>query len=63
MDTVNMIIDIVSSLGFPIACCVALFWRSYKDEEARRQEMEKMRITIENNTIALTKLCDKVDNE
>lgn len=62
MDT-NTIIQIVNSLGFPIVMCGALFWRQVKSDEQHKVEMDKLSEALNNNTVAITKLSDKLDKE
>lgn len=59
MDMTN-VTQIISSLGFPIAACIALFWKMNKEEAAHKEETEKLRQTIENNTLILTKLYERL---
>lgn len=70
----NTVIQIVSTLGFPIVMCgLMAYYVKYisdKQREERKQlneqhmqEINEMRTTIENNTIALQKLCDKLGGE
>ena len=58
---INIILQAVSTVGFPIVCCGALFWKMNKDNERHRQEMETLRTAIENNTAALIELQVKCD--
>lgn len=80
---VNQVIQIVSTLGFPIVMCGAMAWYVYhisethrkdatrREEEHRqeveklnerhKEEMEKVTEAINNNTLALTKLCERMD--
>ena len=58
---VGAIIQIVGSLGFPIAACVAVFWYLMKESENHKEEMNKLSEALQNNTIALTKLCDELE--
>lgn len=44
------IINIISTVGFPIACCVYLFYSNAKQQEKHEEEIDKLRETIENNT-------------
>ena len=60
---VNALIQLVSSLGFPIVCCGALFWKMVKTDEQHRVEMEKVTEALNNNTIALTNLSNKLGGE
>lgn len=59
MDT-STIVQIISSLGFPIACCVAMFWQNNKLNESHKEETAKLNEAINNNTIALNHLIDKI---
>lgn len=57
---ISTIVQIVSSLGFPIACCVAMFWQNNKLNESHKEETTKLNEAINNNTIALNHLIDKI---
>lgn len=70
----NDVVQIISTLGFPIAMCVGacffikyLFDASNKQMEEMRkehkEEVANMSKAIENNTIALTKLYERLDKE
>lgn len=54
------IIEIISSLGFPIACCVALFIQNEKQDVRHRDETEMLRNTIEKNTQILIELVAEI---
>lgn len=58
MDT-TAITTFVSTVGFPIAACVAIWWKSNKDTEAHKAEVQTLAEAINNNTIALTKLAER----
>lgn len=62
--SVNEIVQLVGSLGFPIVCCGVLFWDHLKTEERRqednqmhKEEVAELRKSIEANTIAINSLC------
>lgn len=57
------IANIISNLGFPIAVCVACFWYINKLNEQHTEEMNKVTEAVNNNTIALTQLIDKIGKE
>ena len=72
INMANEVVQIISTLGFPIAMCVGacIFIKYQFDsnnknmEELRKEhkeEVEKMTTAITNNTIALTKLIEKLD--
>ena len=60
---VSALIQVVGSLGFPIAACVAVFWYLMKESENHKAEVNKLSEALQNNTIALTKLCDELEKE
>lgn len=53
---VQVIGQLVASLGFPIVACGALFWMVNKNEERHKEEMDSLRKTIEDNTNVLASL-------
>ena len=54
------IISIISTLGFPIAGCVALFWYMTKQDERHKEETDKLKESIDNNTLIITKLYERL---
>lgn len=58
---VSGIVQVVGSLGFPIAACIAVFWYLMKESENHKAEVTKLSEAIQNNTLALTKLCDELE--
>lgn len=52
----NTIIQIISSLGFPIVMCGALFWYMVKQREAHKEETDHLKDTINENTKVLAEL-------
>lgn len=52
----NELLSAISTVGFPIAACIALFYSNQKSEERHKEEMSKLDSAIDNNTIAITKL-------
>lgn len=58
----NTIIQLVGSLGFPIAMCIYMTYSNNKLNEQHRESEAKLTEIINNNTLALTKLSDRIDN-
>ena len=65
----EVFIQVVSTLGFPIACCIACGWyvkyitdknREQLDKimEQHQSEMKEVTQALNNNTLAITKLTD-----
>ena len=57
---VTAIVQVVSSLGFPIAVCLICFWYINKIEEMHSNEVQKLTDALNNNTLIMQKLCDKM---
>jgi preprotein translocase subunit YajC len=57
---INGVSQIISNLGFPIAVCVALFWYLMRENDAHKEETEKLREALENNTLIITKLYERL---
>ena len=55
---VSAISALISNLGFPIACVVAMFWMMNKEREDHKEEMQKVTDAVNNNTLALQRLVD-----
>lgn len=58
----NAIVQFINGVGFPIACCVALFFQNNKQAENHTKEMAELKTVIENNTLVLRELVTKVDD-
>ena len=56
----NLILQAISTVGFPICACGALFWLVNKLESEHKQEVNSLRDIIERNTEALIELKDIV---
>lgn len=52
----NEIIQAVSTVGFPIACCCFLLWQNSKQDAYHREQQEKLRETIAGNTKSIEEL-------
>ena len=59
--TVNDIIAIIQSVGFPVVMCGALFWYMISQTKEHAVESKEMREAISALNIAITKLTDKLD--
>lgn len=53
---IGVITQLTGSLGFPIACVVAMFFFWNKEREDHKSEMQKMTEALNNNTLALIKI-------
>ena len=55
--------SLIGQLGFPIACVITMFYMWNKEREDHKQEIAEVTKAVENNTIAVTKLVEKLSNE
>lgn len=58
----NTIATIISTVGFPIAACVALFWQSNEMQKQHKEEMDGVKEALNNNTLVVQKLVDKLSD-
>lgn len=56
------IAQIISTLGFPIAVCVYMFWSQEKEREAHKTETDKLTEALNNNTVVIQSLKDAIDH-
>lgn len=57
---IQVIGQLVASLGFPIVACGAMFWMVNKQEERHKDEITGLSKTIEDNTTVLQSLKDLI---
>lgn len=62
MDT-QTIMTAISTVGFPIVMSLILIYLVYKQGEDHKEEMNQMRESINNNTLALQHLTDLISKE
>lgn len=74
ISEINTITQMITSVGFPIAMCCAMGWyvkytsdrHSTEVQQLNKQhqeEMEQVTEALNNNTLALQKLCDKIGGD
>lgn len=57
---VQVILQAISTVGFPIVCTAAMFWKLNKQDTDHKEEVRTMTEAVNNNTLALQKLIDKL---
>lgn len=60
---VTDIANIITSLGFPIAVCLICFWYIAKKDTLHREETQKLADALNNNTLVMQQLVDKLNKE
>lgn len=54
------ILSMVGTVGFPIVMCLLLYYRDNKRDEQHRAEVEKLATAVQNNTLVMQKILDKL---
>lgn len=57
------IVNIISTVGFPIACCCALFWFLTKEMENHNKESKAMQEALTDLKIAITELTAQLEQK
>lgn len=57
---IETITNLLSNFAFPVVCVVVLFVMWYRETEKHETEMDKMTEALNNNTLAMQKLVDKL---
>ena len=71
--TVETIMNIIGSYGFPICACIAMAWffnkvnENYRNDikelsASHKEEVKAMTEAINSNTLVIQKLCDSLDD-
>lgn len=72
MDEVSGVVQIISTVGFPICMCIGMgYYIKYLNDQhineieklnsAHKTETQELTKTIENNTVVMEKLSTKID--
>lgn len=70
----NEIMTMITTVGFPTVACIGIAWfckytndnyrQDLKEANAEHKaEMDKITAALNNNTLALTKLCERMERE
>ena len=61
MEWIQAISQLFSSLGVPVACLAVTFYLWYRETENHKEEIQNLTEVLNNNTMAIQKLADKLD--
>lgn len=53
MEGLDVITNIINTMGFPIACVIVLFWLLYKEQKSHEAESDKWCDAFNNNSTVL----------
>lgn len=57
---VDVLTTIISNVGFPIACVIAMFYMWNKEREAHKEEADRLAEAINNNTVVMQQVLNKL---
>ena len=57
---IDIVSQVVSNLGFPIACVIVMFFMWNKEREDHKTEADKWIEAINNNTLVMEKLLERL---
>ena len=63
MEDVNVLIQAISTVGFPIVMCAIMFWFLNKEQENHKAEMLSLKEVISENNKVLEGLKQLIDDK
>ena len=60
---INSIQALITSVGFPIVCCLGLGWYIKYLTDSHKEEIDSLREVINANTLIVTKLYEKMKGD
>lgn len=59
-EVMQIVSQLVSNLGFPIACVCVMFWQQNEERKNHAAESEKWVDALNRNTVAIERLCAEI---
>lgn len=61
MEAVAGIVELITNVGFPVACVIILFWFIYKLQTESKEREERLMNIIENYGVKLAEITATID--
>lgn len=58
---INVIMQAIATVGFPIVMCIMLLWYVKQQSETHAEESKQFTEALNKNTLALQRLADKLE--
>lgn len=58
---INTVTQVVGSLGFPIVMCFYMMKQNREMDKDHKEEVSQLREAVENNTLMMQKIFDKLE--
>lgn len=55
------IVNLIGSVGFPIAMCLIVCYYVYNKDKSHKEEIDKLSDAVMDQTLSIQKLIDKID--
>lgn len=59
-EVLQIVSQLVSNLGFPIACVCVMFWQQNEERKNHAAESVKWVEALNRNTVAIERLCAEI---
>lgn len=60
MENIDIILNAITTVGFPIVMCGILLWYTYKSQKNHKEEVTQLAEAIQNNTVVMEKILTKI---
>lgn len=60
MENIDILLNAISTVGFPIVMCGILLWYTYKSQKNHKEEVTHLTEAIQNNTVVMEKILTKI---
>lgn len=62
MDNIDVITQLITNIGFPVAMCLMMFWFLNKEQETHKAEMLELKDVIARNNEVLASLKQLIED-
>lgn len=59
----QVVLQAITTVGFPIAMCLLLFWYIREQSDRHKEEIGKLSEAVNNNTLIIQRLTDILDRK
>lgn len=63
MENIDLIIQAISTVGFPIAMCVIMFWFLNREQQTHKEEMNDLKDVIAKNNEVLASIKQLIEDK
>lgn len=55
------VMQMISTVGFPIAMCLVLAWYVYTKDKSHKEEIDKLSDAVNKQTLSIQRLVERID--